>query len=208
MRTLLEKLAGNSCEKRTSDALFWWLLAASALRLTPGVSGVSASHARLRSARLLQDTVLGSASVTGVSSVLWRFVSRFAGSTTPGFWPARLRKPSSSRARRSDRSRALERALVEAQDDRPFLRSYCLDRTEGKGAASPWEDGAPANDDLVWVVGVALVAHVVEPTEVCPVACHHLVAVGSGEEATEFRLPSPALLATLIADLLCHGNEA
>jgi hypothetical protein len=29
-----------------------------------------------------------------------------------------------------------------------------------------------------------------------------------GEEATEFRLPSPALLGTLIADLLCHGNEA
>jgi len=25
MRTLLEKLAGNSCERRTSDALFWWL---------------------------------------------------------------------------------------------------------------------------------------------------------------------------------------
>lgn len=37
------------------------------LRLTPGVSGVSASHARSRSARLLQETVLGSASVTGVS---------------------------------------------------------------------------------------------------------------------------------------------
>jgi hypothetical protein len=35
-----------------------------------------------------------------------------------------------------------------------------------------------------------------------------LVAVGSGEEATEFRLPSPALLGTLIADLLCHDNEA
>jgi hypothetical protein len=44
--------------------------------------------------------------------------------------------------------------------------------------------------------------------EVRPVACHHLVAVGGGEEATEFRLPSPALLGTLIADLLCHGNEA
>src|SRR6266480_7862981 len=76
------------------------------------------------------------------------------------------RKPSSSRAQRSDRSRALERPLVEAQDNRPFPRCYCLDRTEGKGTASPREDGAPANDDLVWVVGVALVAHVVEPTEV------------------------------------------
>jgi hypothetical protein len=98
--------------------------------------------------------------------------------------------------------------VVEAQDDRPFSRSYRLDRTEGKGTASPREDGAPANDDLVWVVGVALVAHVVEPTEVRPVACHHLVAVGGGEEATEFRLPSPALLGTLIAALLRHGKEA
>ena len=58
------------------------------------------------------------------------------------------------------------------------------------------------------MVGVALVAHVVEPTEVRPVTCHYLVAVGGGEEATEFRLPSHALLGTPIADLLRHGNEA
>ena len=103
---------------------------------------------------------------------------------------------------------ALERALVEAQHDRPFLSSYRLDRTEGKDAAPPRENGAPANDDLVWVVGVALVAHVVELTEVRPVACHQLVAVGGGEEATELRLPSPALLVTMIVDLLHHGKQS
>ncbi len=118
------------------------------------------------------------------------------------------KQPDTGGPRGSDRSRALERAPVEAQDDRPFPHSYRLDRTEGKGTTPPWEDGAAANDDLVWVVGVALVAHVVEPTEVRPVTCHHLVAVGGGEEATEFRLPSHALLGTLIADLLRHGNEA
>jgi hypothetical protein len=108
----------------------------------------------------------------------------------------------------SDRSRALERALVQAQDDRPIPRSYRLDRTEGKDAAPPRQDGAPANDDLVWVVGITLVAHVVEPTELRPVACHHLVAVGGREEATELRLPPPAFLGTLLATLLHHGNEA
>jgi hypothetical protein len=79
---------------------------------------------------------------------------------------------------------------------------------KGKDAPPPREDGAPANDDLVWAVGGALVAHVVEPTEVRPVACHHLVAVGGGEEATELRLPSPAFLGTLLANLLHHGKRS
>jgi hypothetical protein len=57
------------------------------------------------------------------------------------------------------------------------------------------------------VVGVLFIADVVEPTDVRAIACHDPVASG-GEEATEFRLPSPALLGTLVADLLCHGNEA
>jgi hypothetical protein len=40
-----------------------------AFRVTPAVSGVMASHVRSRSAWLLQDAVLGSASVTGVNGV-------------------------------------------------------------------------------------------------------------------------------------------
>jgi hypothetical protein len=70
------------------------------------------------------------------------------------------------------------------------------------------KQAASANDDLVGVVGVLFIADVVEPTDVRAIACHDPVASGCREQAPEFRLPSPALLGTLIADLLCHGNEA
>jgi hypothetical protein len=43
------------------------------------------------------------------------------------------------------------------------------------------EQAALANDDLVGVVGVLLVADVVEPTEVRAIACHDPVARGGGE---------------------------
>ena len=98
--------------------------------------------------------------------------------------------------------------MVEAQNDRPFPRSHCLDHAEGKGTTPPRPDSAPPNNDLIRVVGVPLVADVVEPTEVRPVTCNHPVALGGGKEATELRLPSRTSLSTLIADLLRHEQEA
>jgi hypothetical protein len=98
--------------------------------------------------------------------------------------------------------------VVEAQDDRPFLRSDRLDHAEGKGTTPPRQDGPPPNNDLIRMVGVPLVADVVEPTEVRPVTRNHPVALGSGKEATELRLPSQTSLSTLIADLLRHEKEA
>lgn len=53
-----------------------------------------------------------------------------------------------------------------------------------------------------------LVADVVEPAEARAVACHHLVPLGGGEQATELRLPPQALLGTLIPDPLAHRTEA
>jgi hypothetical protein len=67
---------------------------------------------------------------------------------------------------------------------------------------------ASANDDLVGVVGVLLIADVVEPADVRAIACHDPVASGGGEQAPELRLPPQALLCVLIADPLIHGKEA
>jgi hypothetical protein len=97
--------------------------------------------------------------------------------------------------------------VVEAKDDSPLPRLYCLDRTEGKGTVPPWEEAAPSNDDRVGVVCVPLVADVVEPTDLRAVDCHDPVALGGGEQATELRLPPQALLGTLIADSLVHGEK-
>ena len=97
--------------------------------------------------------------------------------------------------------------MVEAKDDSPLPRLYCLDRTEGKGTVPPWEEAAPSNHDRVGVVCVPLVADVVEPTDLRAVDCHDPVALSGGEQATELRLPDQALLGTLIADSLVHGEK-
>jgi hypothetical protein len=65
-----------------------------------------------------------------------------------------------------------------------------------------------ANDDLVRVIGVALIADVVELADGRAVACQHPVAPGAGEQATKLRLRSHALLGTLIPDPLLHSEEA
>ena len=97
--------------------------------------------------------------------------------------------------------------MVEAKDDSPLPRLYGLDRTEGKDTAPPWQEAAPSNDDRVGVVCVPFVADVVEPTDLRAVDCHDPVALGGGEQATELRLPPQALLDTLIADSLVHGEK-
>jgi hypothetical protein len=70
------------------------------------------------------------------------------------------------------------------------------------------EQAASANDDLVGMVGVLFIADVVEPTEVCAIACDDPVARGGREQAPELGLPPQALLCILIADPLIHRREA
>ncbi len=57
------------------------------------------------------------------------------------------------------------------------------------------------DDDLVGVVSVALVADVVEPAAVGTIACQDPVALGSGEQATEFRLPEGCTNSVPLRDL-------
>jgi hypothetical protein len=57
------------------------------------------------------------------------------------------------------------------------------------------------------MVGVPLVADVVEPAEMRAVACRHSVPRGGGEQATELRLPPQALLSTLAPDPLPHKRK-
>jgi len=54
--------------------------------------------------------------------------------------------------------------------------------------APPPEETATADDDLVGMVSVLLVADVIQPADVRAVAREHPVAAGGGEEPAEFRL--------------------
>jgi hypothetical protein len=102
--------------------------------------------------------------------------------------------------------RARERVSVEAQNDSPLLRTHLRDRAEGKSAAPLRQQSVPANEDLVGMVGVALVANVVKPADGRAVARQNPVALGGGKQATKFRLPPEALLGSLISDPLLHAQ--
>ena len=88
--------------------------------------------------------------------------------------------------------------------NRPVTLSDFGDRAEGQDTLPPGEETATGDDDLVWMVGVALVSDVMEPAEVCAVAREHSVARGGGEEPAEFRVcpVAPPVPATLL-----HGRK-
>ncbi len=97
--------------------------------------------------------------------------------------------------------------MVEVNDDRPLPRLHCLDAGEGKRAA-PLKRRAPANDDLVGLVGVSLVTNGVEPAEVRAVARLDPMSAGGGKQTTELCLSPQALLDTLIPDPLSPREES
>jgi hypothetical protein len=71
----------------------------------------------------------------------------------------------------------------------------------------PRKETVTADDDLVGVVSVPLVADVIQPADVRAVAREHPVALGRGDEAAEFRLCPVAPLAALAPATLLHGRE-
>ena len=75
-----------------------------------------------------------------------------------------------------------------AHHNRPLPLSDFRHRAEGEDTPPPCEQPATADDDLVGVVNVPLVADVIQPAEVRAVAREHSVAPGDGEEPAEFRL--------------------
>jgi len=91
-----------------------------------------------------------------------------------------------------------------AQDNRPLPLPNVRHRTEGEDTPPPCEETATADDDLVRVVNVPLVADVIQPANVRAVAREHAVAPGDGEEPAEVRLCPVAPLAPAI---LLHGRE-
>ena len=91
--------------------------------------------------------------------------------------------PSVRSARPTNPQAQGERNAVEAQDDRPLPRPHRLDAAEGKSTLPLQEQAASANDDLVRVVGMLFIADVVEPTDVCAIACQDAVAGGGREQA-------------------------
>ena len=91
-----------------------------------------------------------------------------------------------------------------AQHNRPLPSPNFRHRTEREDTPPPREETATADDDLVGVVGVALVADVIQPAEVRAVAREHPVAPGDGEEPAEFHLCPVAPLAPAT---LLHERE-
>ena len=89
-----------------------------------------------------------------------------------------------------------------AHDNRTVPLSDFGHRAEGEDTPPPREETATADDDLVGVVGVPLVADVIEPAELCAVAREHSVARGGCEESAEFRL---CPVAPLDPATLLHG---
>ena len=91
-----------------------------------------------------------------------------------------------------------------AQHNRPLPSPDFRHRTEGEDTPPPRKQTATADDDLVRVVNVPLVADVIQPADVRAVAREHPVALGDGEEPAEFRLCPVAPLAPAT---LLHGRE-
>ena len=94
-----------------------------------------------------------------------------------------------------------------AHHNRPVPLSDLGHRAEGEDSPPPGEETATADDDLVGVVGVALVADVIEPAEVGAVACEHSVARGGCEEPAKFRACPVTPPAPLAPAILLHGRE-
>jgi hypothetical protein len=59
----------------------------------------------------------------------------------------------------------LQRTAVDAQHDRPLPRPDRLDRAEGNGTPPSQEQAPSANDDFVGMIGVPLIADVIEPSK-------------------------------------------
>jgi hypothetical protein len=95
-------------------------------------------------------------------------------------------------------------APLAAQHNRLLPSPNLRHRTEGEDTPAPREETATADDDLVRVVNVPLVADVIQPAGVRAVACKHPVAAGDGKEPAEFRLCPVAPLAPVT---LLHRRE-
>jgi len=91
-----------------------------------------------------------------------------------------------------------------AQHNRPLPSPNFRHRTEREDTPPPREETATADDDLVRVVDVALVADVIQPADVRAVAREYPVAPGVGEEPAEFR-PRPVVL--FVPATLLHGGR-
>ena len=93
-----------------------------------------------------------------------------------------------------------------AQHNRPLSSPDFRHSPEREDAPPPREETATADDDLVGVVSVPLVADVIQPAEVRAVAREHPVASGGGKEPTEVRPCPVALFAP--ATLHLHGRKS
>ena len=91
-----------------------------------------------------------------------------------------------------------------AQHNRPLPPPDFRHSTEWEDTPPPRKETATADDNLVGVVSVPLVADVIQRADVRAVAREHPIACGGGEEPTEFRL-CPVF--PLVPSTLLHERE-
>ena len=91
-----------------------------------------------------------------------------------------------------------------AEHNRPLPSPNFRHRAEGEDTPPPREETATADDKLVRVVNVPLVADVIQPADVRAVAREHAIPSGDGEEPAEVRL---CFVAPLAPATLLHGGE-
>jgi hypothetical protein len=90
------------------------------------------------------------------------------------------------------------------QHNRPLPSPNFRHRAEGEDTPPPREETATADDKLVGMVNVPLVADVIQPADVRAVARERAIASGDGEEPAEVRL---SYVAPLAPAALLHGGE-
>jgi hypothetical protein len=100
----------------------------------------------------------------------------------------------------------LDRAARDSEHDRLLPGSDVLYRVEWEDPSSPPE-AAGAQDDLVRVVGVPLVADAVEPAHVLAVQREDPIALGGGEQSAQLGPPSEIPFAALVPAPSTHGYE-
>jgi hypothetical protein len=103
-----------------------------------------------------------------------------------------------ARRRGSGRWAVVDGVAVDTEHDCVVCGVDGLNRVKGKSASALPEHASPADDDLVRVVAVSLVADVIDLAGLPAVACEHEVARSRGEQAAQFGLSPQTSRAALL----------
>jgi hypothetical protein len=81
---------------------------------------------------------------------------------------------------------SIYRGAVDPERHRALSRIDRLDQVEGNCSPAPQKRIPPANHDLIGIVGMLLVANVIDHTDMPAIAREDEITRGGGETATQF----------------------